>query len=158
MEKVLNNLLKTKTNNMKKSNFKNTVLVMLSILTFISCSSDDDSGSISEELLLGKWQYKDYIVNGNAEPHNHIESCDSKDYLEFSSNEKFSQGYYLGNCEPEITTFNYQLNGDKIIVTVGTASNSIDIINLTEKELSLKGSYDFDGDGSIDDVIENYER
>lgn len=107
-----------------------------------SCSSDDNEGETIIP-LQGKYNLSKTgtIVNGQEvlvdAPQNQ-EGC-SRDYLELKLSNAAVIGDYDGsNCALVETTETYVRSHNDLTITIGNASTTSDIMNLTNKELKIK--------------------
>ena len=83
------------------------------------------------------------------------EAC-GKDYIEF-----LAGGVYrdvdVWDCENDITTGTWSLNGETITVNVANeGSNNGNIVSLTTNSLTVSSSFDFNEDGTSETVIQNF--
>mgnify|MGYP001007015091 CR=1 FL=1 len=134
---------------MKQSIFY-ALAFMLTIGT-ISCSSDDDKGSDSGS-IVGKWTYSQegYILNGTEilEAYDH-ECSTKKDFLEFFNNGTATDNYYYSDCTSDIENFNYQINGNKVIMSYmgngETVTEELNILTLNSSMFKVSFTDVFDG-------------
>ncbi|SFU41783.1 Lipocalin-like domain-containing protein [Pustulibacterium marinum] len=126
----------------------------------ISCNSDDDAttneptaGTVTAELMEGKWYFVDTQINGISIPYNDHEDC-GKDYLEFKADGTLWQ-IDVWDCELDyeqigtyaITDGDLYMNGDYV-----------DVTTLTANALSITIMEDVDEDGTPEEVISNFDR
>jgi len=131
---------------------KNTLIFsLLASFVLFSCSSDDDNGAKAS--IVGKWAFVNTVVNGVPIPYDDHEDC-GKDYIELKAD-----GTYVSidvwDCEEYVDdsgTYTYEGN------TITIDGQSTEVIKLTNSELSIKGTEDFDGDGTDEEIIINFER
>ena len=111
---------------------KKMFTLALGLVLLGSCSSDDSGSSTIDtaQLTNKKWYYSNSIVNGVSFPYLDHEAC-GKDYIEF-----LAGGVYrdvdVWDCENDITTGTWSLNGETITVNVANeGSNNGNIVSLT---------------------------
>lgn len=121
-----------------------------------SCSSDDNGGNTTSGDLLGKWYNKEYIILGQTFPYDDHEEC-GKDYVQFNT-DGTGANVDIWNCEEDIAPFTYTRDGNNITVTSDGISDTAQITELSSSTLKIKISYDFNGDGTDEEVIEVYTR
>lgn len=94
---------------------KKTILVLaflISAITFISCSSDDNSSS--KDPIIGTWGYIEVYENGIK---GELDNCDLQDIKVFNEDGTFSSEYYESstggdNCDKQSYTGTWKNNGD----------------------------------------------
>lgn len=125
-------------------------LLLTSALLF-SCSSDDDKGSSPS--IVGKWAFVDTVVNGVSEPYDDHEDC-GKDYFEFKADNTYIT-IDVWDCEEYPDDYGtYSFDGNSLKIN----NVSVEVSQLTDTRLSIKGMEDYDDDGTLDEVILNFER
>ena len=136
---------------------KKIFTLALGLVLLGSCSSDDSGSSTIDtaQLTNKKWYYSNSIVNGVSFPYLDHEAC-GKDYIEF-----LAGGVYrdvdVWDCENDITTGTWSLNGETITVNVANeGSNNGNIVSLTTNSLTVSSSFDFNEDGTSETVIQNF--
>ena len=136
---------------------KKMFTLALGLVLLGSCSSDDSGSSTIDtaQLTNKKWYYSNTIVNGVSFPYMDHEAC-GKDYIEF-----LAGGVYrdvdVWDCENDITTGTWSLNGETITVNiVNEGSNNGNIVSLTTNSLTVSSSFDFNEDGTSETVIQNF--
>ncbi len=147
-------------------------LLILLIVTFsiISCGDDDDgSGAtleITEENLVGTWQWTSATTNGESMPLSDCEKLSSATYS-ISENEQniavFTEHYTENNTcvSSESSEYNWSLNGPILTENFGIADIRIyEVIELTETTLKLKEEdvYMEDGETIQDVFIATFSR
>jgi len=137
---------------MKKSSL---VLFFLSII-IIGCNNDDDSNNTIPVSLIGFWIPTTIVVEGERISYDDHEDC-GFDTLRFTND---FEGYYtdIFQCEEIQTVFEYSITGEIIEIQFGNLTQTGSILSISEEILRLQFEYDFDDDGDIETVIENYER
>lgn len=133
---------------------KKLLILSLAVpVIFTSCSGNDDDNN-QQVSIVGKWANIDFVIDGISEPYDDHEAC-GKDYIEFKSDNTYIAIDVL-NCEEIQDEFGtYLVNGSSI--TVGNEFSG-EITQLTATRLSLKTIEDYDGDGTLDEVVINFER
>ncbi len=127
------------------------IFSLLASFVLFSCSGDDDSGT--QASIVGKWAYVDTVVNGVSYPYDDHEPC-GKDYIEFKSDNTFIS-VDIWDCEVDIDDQgNYTFENNTLTIN----GEAVTVSELTQAKLSLTGTEDYDGDGSLDDIILNFER
>jgi hypothetical protein len=117
--------------------------LLLSIGLFAtSCSSDDNEGETIVP-IQGKYNLSQsgMIVDGKEvltdDPRN-ASGC-NRDYLDLRLSNAAVIGDYAGaSCALTETTGTYVRSHNDLTITIGAASSTSDIMNLTNKELKLK--------------------
>lgn len=136
------------------------VAILLSFIFLIGCSKKDDdtsSNETSQTSILGKWYYKENVVNGITIPYDDHEPC-GKDYMEFI-NPNIVKSIDIFGCQP-ITdwTGTFQLNGSVLKITNSGETITCQVLELTTTSLVYKFNYDSDGNGTIDENIAKFDR
>ena len=131
--------------------FKTLTLVFFMALSFVSCSSDDDTVALptNAELVLGLWQLQSATQDGNPIA---LETCDLLRTIRFTAPNMFTQTFYTGaNCEI-ITPLSgtYTIDDTNIMVNSGSQGTTVRIITLNETNLSVE----FNEGGIL--VVDNY--
>lgn len=121
------------------------LLLLLSIIFVISCSSDSDSNE-TNAAFIGKWTIefeKDYTSTGVLyETHDYSEyECYHMTTYEFKTNGQFIKDSYdfdAFNCvRNPVRTYNYTYSGNTITITANEIENFI-IVENTSNDLKLK--------------------
>ena len=109
-----------------------------------SCSNDDNEGETIVP-LQGKYNLSKTgtIVDGQEvlvdAPENQEGCTANRDYLELKLSNAAVIGDYSGeNCALVETTGTYVRSHNDLTITIGNASSTSDIMNLTNKELKIK--------------------
>ena len=126
---------------------KSVILLTLITLTFLSCSSDDDSNAnlvINQQNLLGKWYLKGGTINAGAfEDYDH-DCTTNKDFQEILNNGSVTFNGYNTACElNDVETSSWVLNGNTLTISSPPLDPMIYEYNyliesLTTQELVLK--------------------
>ena len=126
---------------------KSVILLTLIALTFLGCSSDDDSNAnlvINQQNLLGKWYLKGGTINAGAfEDYDH-DCTTNKDFQEFLNNGSVTFNGYNTACElNDVETSSWVLNGNTLTISSPPLDPMIYEYNyliesLTTQELVLK--------------------
>lgn len=128
----------------------------LVVFFLAACSKDDPEGfEINISQLTKKWYYQSTIFNTDIYPYDDHEPC-GKDYIEFLSDGVVRQ-IDVWECQEDII-FRGQwfVEGNKITISNNGEFTTATIIKLTDSQLDLQMSYDFDGDGVQDTVLETF--
>ncbi|CAD0005187.1 MULTISPECIES: lipocalin family protein [Flavobacterium] len=128
---------------MKTRNFLYVLALSFGLFAATSCSNEDNEGETIVP-IQGKYELSKVGTadsNGNEvlvnAPQN-ASGC-SKDYLELKLSNVAVIGDYSGeSCNKTETTGTYVRSHNDLTITIGTASTTSDIMNLTNKELKLK--------------------
>lgn len=128
--------------------------LLLFTLPFLSCSKDEAG---NENLLLGKWFYKEKIVNGVVIPYDDHEVC-GKDYIDFYSPTQV-KSIDIFDCE-EITDWNgtYTKEDTSININVNGVIRALTILDLRQNFLEVSYEIDTNGDGINETQIEKFEK
>lgn len=133
-------------------------IIIVTIASFIcfSCSKNDSDESTAQS-ILGKWNYKETIINDVTYIYEDHEPC-GKDYIEFY-NENSLKSVDVFGCQP-ITdwTGTFSKNGNTLIIYNGQENITTEIIELTQNKLSFKFNYDNDGNGVLEQTISVFDR
>ena len=117
-----------------------------------SCSNDDDNGNNQAD-IVGKWAFYNEVVNGQTIPYDDHETC-GKDYIEFKNDNTF-EVVDIWDCEVYVDDEgSYSINGNTLTIM----GLSMEISQLTDTQLSLNYSEDYDGDGDLEEVTLNFDR
>lgn len=117
---------------------------LLSTSLLISCSKDEESKSATDLLTGGSsksWRVESRTFNGTLDP---IDSCEADDFLTFNkSGNTFTDNPGNITCGASVSSGTWALsNNDKVLtMTEGGNSNAIDINELSEHKLVLKGNF-----------------
>lgn len=140
------------------------LLALISILTFNSCSDDDnveDSKSYAQ-LIIGEWSYTSQTLNGSEIAFN--DECQQNFEHQFYN---IDGTYYqtefenlTGNgCEQvDSSNGNWSIEDNTMNLTVLGDSYTIEIVTLNDSTLKYKLSIDYDGDGNIDEFTQTLSR
>ena len=121
------------------------LLLLLSIIFIISCSSDSDSNE-TNAAFIGKWTIefeKDYTSTGTLyQTYNYSqEECYQMTTYEFKTNGQFikdSYDFVTSACvRNPVRTYNYTYSGNTITITADEVENFI-IVENTSNDLKLK--------------------
>ena len=132
-------------------------LITFGIVFFLIGCSDDDSKSGSDS-LVGKWYFKETIINNDLViPYDDNEIC-GKDYIEFTADGTFRM-IDVWDCEEDLMAVGtYTVDGNNLTIFNGDASISTIITKRTTQSLKFQYSFDYDDDGIMDVVTESYDR
>ncbi len=137
---------------------KKICFLLLSI-SFIGCNNDDDNSSVPETQasILGKWYFKDTIIDEETYPYDDHEDC-GKDYIEFYDVDKF-RAIDVWDCEEDIDTEATFFVTNNILTIVDNGEPmTAEIVELSATKLSYTYTADIDGDGVDETFIENFDR
>ena len=136
---------------------KKVVFILIICSIFLACSSNDNNlnDNISKN-LIGVWIPTTIVVEGETIPYDDHEDC-GLDMLRFRQD---GQGEYIDTieCEQVLLTFIYSVEDDRLEINAGSIVLEVTVIELTSEALILQSEWDFDDDGDIEVVIENYEK
>lgn len=140
---------------MKKIKFL-TLAIVFAFGFLTSCSSDDDGFTVTQEQLIKKWYYKEYVVAGITIPYDH-EEC-GRDYSEFLADGIFKE-YYIWECDPidsETDLGTYTLSGNVVTVNISGETYNATVTGISATTLQLSTQTDFNDDGTDETVIINF--
>ena len=116
------------------------VSVALVGTSLISCSSDDNDGSSSGD-LVGKW-YPEKTVStilGEEYEEEYEHYCSTKkDYVEFKSNGAVYSVDYEEDCQAYESDGTWVKSGNDLTVTIGEETETFKISTLTSSKLVVK--------------------
>lgn len=140
---------------------KRGVCFLLLMVSLVSCNNDDDNSSLPlpepEVSILGKWYYKDIIINDEVIPYDDHESC-GKDYIEFYDVDKI-RAIDVWNCEEDLDwEANFFKTNDMLTLVEDGITTTVEIVELSATKLSYTYTTDWNEDGVEDTVIENFDR
>lgn len=120
---------------------------IIAAFTLTSCSKDEDNGPVTNGSITAKWNQTKTIIttNGVNQTINYDgnEAGCSKDYIEFTTNNKLNDVVYFKNAE-EICTENaatqssYSKSGNTLTVIGGDYEGTYTITTLSGSELIVK--------------------
>lgn len=125
---------------------KLALLFSMIVLVFMSCSSDDDNGGSSDQ-IIGTWKFSKTLINGVEEE---SEPCDTEEALVFASNGNYTESYYEeegGVCEFDGSeNGTWEKSGDVYNITIEGDTDTLEItfegnIFYTETEISSTETY-----------------
>ena len=151
------------------------ILVVI-LVTFISCGKGDNEGSVSNKDLIGTWLYESSTIDGK----NSIDivfdtmkiskrllgDCYKKNKIIFTDKEgviyKYSLNQKTNQCEEEWGAGSYVLSGNTLVVKGKGGAGSLNI-SIVGNKLILKGIFNSQGiealkplDGKR--VVETYRK
>ncbi|RZJ35752.1 MAG: hypothetical protein EOO51_04050 [Flavobacterium sp.] len=133
---------------------KNKFLALgLLAVAFAGCSKDDDP-SIDYDQLNKKWYYDTTVVNGHSFPYDDNEEC-GKDYIQLLADGTYND-VDVFECNEYTDTGFWTREGNVITISDGVNSAQGTVKKLTSTRFEVKTTYDYDGDGNDDTVIERY--
>src|SRR5690606_34878560 len=79
-------------------------LVMVAVMPFISCSSDDDNGG--QDPVIGKWKLTGILELEDDEPQQipEVSDCEKKSWIQFHADGRGTSKYYDTNGVGECVT------------------------------------------------------
>ena len=139
------------------------LLAFVSAFVFNSCRKDDDN----KPTFVGTWKVDKYVTvfgNGGSQTFT-PNSCEAKNSITFTNDGKIiSVEYgnnYTGECVSNTINGTYFYNEqNKTIAMYGDEVNTYEIASITDAELVFinKPSYDYDGDGKVDQDYIYYKK
>jgi len=149
---------------------KFNLIIILSILSFISCSKDDNGTegdafysdalqSATMSSLEGTWSIFEVESDENRVGIPPTTQNCGRDFFNFSSGSRYSEFLFNNSqCTPE--TNNYNVNLDNGVITLTDQfgqSEELVIVELTSERLNFKVQFDIDEDGTLD-ILTFYAR
>jgi hypothetical protein len=135
-----------------------TLLFSLFILTFSSCSKNDDSNqNIDGTLLIGKW--KIVSIKNNNEVMN-LDNCSTGTYKEYKTDNRYYEHYLCGTTS-YLDPSDYSLSNNKITYVFDDPGLDEPIFTVNVDELtnnSLITSFQREGNGSSINVVIVYTK
>lgn len=129
----------------------------LIIFSFISCSKNDDSNTINQESIYGKWYYKNTVIDGQVYPYDDHEAC-GKDYIEFYDTNKV-KSVDIWDCSQDVDwEATFVFDNDMLIINNGTTSTTYEVVDFTSTNLSFTYKRDINEDGIEETFIKNFDR
>jgi hypothetical protein len=140
-------------------------LFVLAGLLFISCSSDDDNGSldcctniINTSDLLGTWLLVEENINGEVES---IDDDECSFIIDFTSDIFTSTEYFGPDClSEESFSAPYNVSGNTLVLSVEGDTEEVEILTLSSEVLQVRYEdvYTEDGQEITDITIETYSK
>lgn len=139
---------------------KKILALALGFVLLMSCSSDDSGNSTIDTSLLTdkKWYAVSRFALGQTVPYENENPECGRDYAEFKTGGIFQDGYFT-DCTLYIRQGNWSINGNQITITNSNEENEeestvvITITRLTNSELEVVSTYDFNDDGVEENVV-----
>lgn len=146
---------------------KKKILLGLLVLTFTSCSKDDDIKDLPPdsyilEAIIGSWAYDTVSINGTLFTYDHTDGCD-KDLFQFYNQEGkefdfeervVSNCDICAECALTQTILEWDLQNNVIDLYFGNQLVSqLEIIEVNETFLRYKRVFDIDEDGVNDELV-----
>ncbi len=136
-------------------------------LLMISCSKDDPKPMpiiiplqqliVEGQSIMGKWYYKETIINGTTIPYDDNETC-GKDYLEFYSQTKVRR-IDVFDCQEDVDfDVDYTKMGNVLTLSSAQGSRTVEITELNPDTFAYKYEYDDNGDGNPERYTERFTR
>lgn len=121
----------------------------------LSCSDDDNAPE--EITILGKWYHKETVINSEVIPYDDHETC-GKDYIEFYDTNKIKSIDVWG-CQEDLDWIGtFTKVGNQLTIYNVDVSRTVEITELTSSNLSYTFNYDVDGDGTLENITERFDR
>lgn len=122
-----------------------SAFILVSVLNFTSCSSEDvSSPTAATDELVGKWNFSKFSTSFNGVTTPELDYDDNepgcpKDYLEFKTGGVFNNGEYSGStCVLDSESGTWTQSGSTITITEGTDVFTAQLVSVTSSELKLK--------------------
>ena len=133
------------------------IFILCIIILTLGCSSDKNDRNQSDS-IVGKWYYKEIIVNADLViPYDDHEDC-GKDYIQFGADGSF-RIIDVWDCEEDpMGEGTYTLEGNILTFFDGPESLQTILLEKTPHALKYNYEFDYDNDGTIDSVTETYFR
>lgn len=137
---------------------KNIVITLLFVTTLFSCDIADEDAISTQDLLLGKWQLETFSLNGIQVDN----ECKLNGSTEFNKKELvvhyFSEDS-LSNCEEELITSDYTIEGDIIKTSIPSSLGTIENITILDISMTdLKTKYIVTFNGAEVEIKEKYTK
>lgn len=137
-----------------------TILTIVTLVVFTSCSSDDDNGG-NQASIVGAWEYSQEgtIIGGQEvlEPYDHGAPECGNDFIEFNANGTAIETYFFSNmdsiCETETFTFSYEVNGQQITIDIDDEIINAEILTLNNTTLKIRTTEEFGGETFVYIVV-----
>jgi len=128
--------------------------ILIGLMIFSSCSSDDDSNSNSNS-IIGTWKgikEVDVCSTGNEQTYN-FDACEQTGRLTFSENGTLNITEYdlvNGNCEQDYTLIGtWVIDNGNLSVTIAGDTDEVTFFEVSSNTLKL-GQYDSDPNDPCD--------
>lgn len=140
---------------MKKIVFSSILVMLLAVMG--ACTSDDDEVSqVTNNELVGTWDYESTIINNVNNPYPHSEGCD-KDHVIFESGGVYRTITFAEDCAKEEDKFGYSVSGSSLTF-IGSDGSSTVTYSISNNTLSISYQYDYDEDGDDDNITRVYTK
>ncbi|WP_158237193.1 lipocalin family protein [Aquimarina sp. MAR_2010_214] len=124
---------------------KLSLITLLIVTTFISCSKDDDATPTNQELIIGKWQLTEITDSQGSET---LNVCDLMDSYEFKSDKTAIYiehgGETAESCIPYESKETWSISKNILTAKYDKTTEDATILELNETMLKLK--YEEEGD------------
>lgn len=115
-------------------------------LSFSSCSDDDKGSSVSEEKLVGKWNFSTVkIASGGhslgEQPHYENEDGCPNDYFQINADNTIVWGDYWIGCDLEEYSGTWALDGKNMNVTIDGESQNVKVSSVSASKLKIVQTY-----------------
>lgn len=126
-------------------------------VSFMACSSDDNDGGTSGD-IVGKWSFEKtgIIVEGQEVGYTYPHSCSTqKDHIEFKSNGSGLDYRYNGACEldEDENGWTWTVSGSSLKITDEHGTANYEILTLNNSTLKVKST-----DSSTEDMFIQFLR
>lgn len=139
------------------------IVTLFLALAFVGCNDDDKQ----VDLLIGKWYPQEVIINGENRPYDGNTQC-GRDYLQLNEFNSFEIVDYL-QSDDEVKTTPPPRQSQKFYGSYTVINNELkfsgsnffqggEIVEKSATQLKLKRMIDVDGDGTVDEVIEVFNK
>lgn len=152
---------------------KKALFLSIAALGMFSCSSDDDTNTVNEPSIVGKWHPSKYMAysgkDGSIITNESSDAgvCDKKSFIDLNSAGKWHEIDYYGNavgqCTVDLdTTYDYTYDAASKKLQVKYSNGATDVYTvkkLTDTQLELvEQLFDTDGDGIKDEFTTLFNR
>lgn len=119
-------------------------------MSLTSCSKDDDGFSVSEEQLVGKWNFKTEQVSamGISAPEDVYfdnETGCSEDFITLNADGTATWGDYQSGCTLTTTTTDWDLNGNNVTMTVDGSAKKFTVESISATTMKAFEEEQFEG-------------
>ncbi|NMH29348.1 lipocalin family protein [Flavobacterium silvaticum] len=139
-----------------KKLIKSIGLMAFAGLSLVSCSSDDDGFSFSEDQITGQWAYSKqrYAINGvwsEEMDYEGNESATCPDFWQLNADHTtLERDYWSSECDYYDDTATWSKSGNTITIADGDLSGSYNVISLSSTSLVIEETYSEEGFTYID--------
>ncbi|MBE4949407.1 lipocalin family protein [Chryseobacterium culicis] len=152
---------------------KKALFLSIATIGMFSCSSDDDTNTVNEPSIVGKWQPSKYMAYSGkdgsiiASESGDANTCDKKGSIDLNSSGKWHEIGYYGNNESQCTLnidatydYTYDAASKKIQVKYSDGTTKIyPVKKLTDTEFEyVEDVVDMNADGIKDEYTFVFKR